>query len=86
MKALGYSSDKRLGYAISLREKRGHDRRWSLDASRPEESAYLAAFRKAHPDPEDLTPFVLEQTGRPSKMITLTAMKVLDRLGALARV
>jgi hypothetical protein len=81
MTALGYSGDKRLGYAISLlKQKRRQDGRWNLEANRPEESAALAAFRKAHPITTDLTPFVLEQAGEPSKMITLTALKVLKRL------
>lgn len=80
--ALGYSNDKRLGYAISLlKEKRRKDGRWNLDANRPEESPQLAAFRKQHPHSKDLTPFVLESPGQPSKMITLTALKVLNRIG-----
>lgn len=82
MTALGYSGDRRLGYAVSLlKEKRRRDGWWNLDANRPEESAALAAFRKQHPHTKDMTPFVLEEPGRPSKMITLTAMKVLRRLG-----
>ena len=84
MTALGYSGDRRLGYAISLlKEKRRQDGRWNNDANRPEESAGLAAFRKSHPHSMDLTPYVLEEPGRPSKMITLTALKVLARLGDL---
>jgi hypothetical protein len=81
MTALGYSSDRRLGYAVSLlKEKRRHDGKWNLDANRPEDSAALTAFRKAHPRSNDYTPYVLEEPGRPSKMITLTAMKVLARI------
>ena len=82
MTALGYSSDKRLGYAISLlKDKRRGDGKWNLDANRPEDSAALAKWRKQHPSSKDLTPFILEQPGLPSKMITLTAMKILKRLG-----
>ncbi len=82
MTALGYSEDKRLGYAISLlKEKRRQDGRWNLDANRPEESASLAAFRKQNPHSKNLTPFVLENPGQPSKMITLTALKALSRIG-----
>jgi hypothetical protein len=82
MTALGYSGDKRMGYAISLlKEKRRRDGRWNLDANRPEQSAALLSFRKAHPHSKDLTPFVLERPGEPSKMITLTALKVLSRIG-----
>jgi hypothetical protein len=81
MTALGYSGDKRLGYAVSLlKEKRRRDGRWNLDANRPEESPALAAWKKKHPGSKDMTPFVLEQPGRPSKMITLRAMEVLARL------
>ena len=82
MTALGYSEDKRLGFALSLlREKRRPDGRWNLDANRPEESAALAAFRKKNPHSKDLTPFVLELPGQPSKMITFTVLKVLNRIG-----
>jgi hypothetical protein len=85
MTALGYSSDKRLGYAISvLKEKRRKDGRWNVDAKRPEDSAALASWRKKHPGSKDMTPFVIEQPDRPSKVITLTAMKVLARLGEAA--
>jgi squalene cyclase len=80
--ALGYTRDKRLEYAISLlKEKRRPDGRWNVDANRPEESASLRAFRKQHPNSKDLTPFVLEEPGKPSKMITLIALRVLKRIG-----
>ncbi len=82
MTALGYAEDKRLGYATSLlKEKRRQDGRWNLDANRPEESAALVAFRKKNPNAKSLTPFILEKPGQPSKMITLTALKVLSRIG-----
>lgn len=81
MTALGYSNDKRLGYAISLlKEKQSKDGRWNIDANRPEDSVALAAFRKKHPRSNDLTPFVLEKAGKPSKMITLIALRVLSRI------
>jgi Squalene-hopene cyclase C-terminal domain len=87
MTALGYADDKRLGYAISLlKEKRRQDGRWNLDANRPEDSAGLAAFRKSHPHSTDYTPYVLEEPGQPSKMITLTALTILSRLGEAASV
>jgi hypothetical protein len=82
MTALGYSRDRRLGYAISLlKEKRRQDGKWIADANRPEESPSLDAFRKKHPKSNDLTPYVIEEPGRPSKMITLTALRILARLG-----
>lgn len=80
--ALGYSSDKRLRFAISLvKKKRRSDGRWNVDANRPEDSTALATFRMKHPSSKSLTPFVLESPGQPSKMITLAAMKVLRRTG-----
>ena len=83
MTALGYADDRRLEYAISLlKKKRRPDGKWNVDANRPEDSAALATWRKQHPNSEDLTPFVLEEPGRQSKMVTLTAMKVMKRLGA----
>ncbi len=81
MTALGYSKDKRMGYALSqLKEKRRRDGRWNLDANRPEDSAALLAFRRSHPHSQDLTPFVLERPGDPSKMITLMALRILNRI------
>ena len=83
MTALGYAGDRRLSYATSLlREKRRQDGRWNVDANRPEDSPALRAFRKKNPHSKDLTPFVLEKPGEPSKMITLTALKVLKRIEA----
>ena len=85
MTALGYSGDRRLGYAISLvKEKRRKDGRWNVDANRPEDSSALAAFRKQHPKSADLTPLVLEEPGQPSKMITLTCMKIMARVDGTA--
>lgn len=85
MTQLGYTSDKRLAYAFSLlKEKRKTDGRWNLDANRPEASPMLAKFRKEHPKSEDLRPFVLETPSRPSKMITLTALRILRRTGELS--
>ena len=79
--ALGYSGDKRLGYAVSLlKEKRREDGRWNLDANRPEETAALAGWRKQHPGSKDMNPFVMERPGEPSKMITFRALKILERM------
>lgn len=71
--ALGYGDDKRLSYALSLlKEKRRPDGKWNLDAVHPEglEGSYT---RKP-------IPFALEKLGETSKMITLRAMQVLERL------
>lgn len=83
MTALGYSEDKRLGYAVSLvKGKRRKDGRWNVDANRPEDSPSLGAFRKAHPKSADFTPLIIEKPGEPSKMITLTCMRALARVSA----
>jgi len=78
MTALGYGDDRRLSYALSLlKEKRRPDGRWNLDAVHPDlEGAYAAWYRKRPP-----TPFALERPREHSKIITLTAMRVLNRLG-----
>jgi len=81
MTSLGYAGDRRLAYAVSLlKSKRRPDGRWNVDANRPEESAALATFRRKNPRSQSLTPYVLEEPGRPSKMITLKAMKVLQQV------
>ena len=81
MTALGYSGDRRLGYAVSLlKKKRRADGRWNLDAMNPEPESPLGKWDKSHPD-KATTPFALERVGEPSKMITLRAMKVLNRIG-----
>ncbi len=75
--ALGYGEDKRVGYALSLlKEKRRPDGKWNLDAVHPDlEGSYAGWYSKRPP-----TPFALEKRGEPSKMITLRAMQVLERL------
>jgi len=82
MTALGYSNDKRLGYAISLlSEKRRTDGRWNLDAINPEAESPQGKWNKSHPN-EASIPFALEEVGKPSKWITLTAEKVLKRVSS----
>ncbi|MGI0080170.1 MAG: hypothetical protein ACRECH_11150, partial [Nitrososphaerales archaeon] len=80
--ALGYSNDKRLGYAVSLlREKRRSDGRWNLDAESPDPKSATAKWDKDHPDGASIH-FALEKPGKPSKMITLNALKILGRIGS----
>ena len=81
MTALGYSGDKRLGYAISLlKKKRRSDGTWNLDAINPDAESPRARWDKNHPKQASI-PFALEKPGEPSKMITLNALKVLSRTG-----
>jgi hypothetical protein len=78
--ALGYSSDKRLDYAISLlKKKRRTDGRWNLDAVNPDPESPVAKWDREHPDQASI-PFALESPRKPSKMITLNALKVLKRI------
>jgi len=80
MTALGYGDDRRLGYAVKLlKKKKRCDGKWNLDAIHPDVEGGMAEWFKKHPK-DTPTPFSLEQPGRPSKMITLTAMRVLQRL------
>ena len=80
MTASGYGDDRRLRYAISrLREKRRRDGRWNLDGIHPDLDGKMAEWYAKNPKRKP-TPFGLENPGEPSKMITLRAMQVLDRL------
>ena len=48
MTALGYGGDRRLGYALSLlKEKRGKDGRWALDAVHPDVGGGMAAWYRS---------------------------------------
>jgi len=78
--ALGFGDDRRLRYAISkLREKKRRNGRWDLDAVHPDLEGTMAEWYAKNPKRAP-TPFALEEAGRPSKMITLRAMIVLERL------
>ncbi len=68
--SLGYGRDPRLGFALSLlKKKRRPDGRWNLDAI-PPDVGHATSCRR----------FALENAGAPSKMITLRALRVLDRV------
>ncbi len=78
--ALGYGKDPRLGFAVSLLEKkRRADGRWNLEAIHPDLVGGQADWYRKHPK-DTPTPFALEEIGRPSKMLTLRAMQVLRRI------
>ncbi len=81
MTALGYGDDERLGGAVSLlKEKRSQDGSWNLDAVHPDVEGGMADWYSKHAN-QAPTPFALEKPGRPSKMVTLRALRVLKRLG-----
>ena len=80
MTALGYGRDSRLQHAVShLEMKRRPDGRWNLDAVHPDVGGTMSEWYQKHPK-QMPTPFALESVGAPSKLITLTAMTVLERL------
>lgn len=75
--SLGYGSDGRLRPALEiLKEKRLSDGTWLLDRVHPDlaPGAQYSMRKKARP-------FSLEPAGKPSKWITLTALRVLKRTG-----
>ena len=79
--ALGYGGDRRLAGAVEvLKQKRGGDGRWLLDAAHPDVEGGMADWYSKH-SAQAPTPFSLERVGKPSKMVTLRALVVLKRLG-----
>ncbi|OGS61396.1 MAG: hypothetical protein A3K59_07360 [Euryarchaeota archaeon RBG_19FT_COMBO_69_17] len=82
--ALGRGADPRLEHALSvLKRKRRADGRWNLDAVHPDLEGKMADWYAAHPKHRP-TPFALEAPGEPSKIITLRAYLVLERLDETA--
>jgi len=80
--SLGYGSDRRLRFALAhLAKKRRPDGRWNLDAVHPDVAGGTADWFRRHPKDRP-TPLVVEPPGRPSKVVTLTALKVLSRVAA----
>jgi hypothetical protein len=80
--SLGYGDDRRLDDALeTLRSKQRRDGRWNLDAVHPDVEGALARWHDRHPTQRPW-PLRLETPGRPSKLVTLTAWKVLSRLAA----
>lgn len=80
MTELGYGADPRLGFALSvLQKKRRPDGRWELDAVHPDVGRTMERWYRSHPKDRP-TPWALEAPGKPSKMLTLTALRVLSRL------
>ncbi len=68
---LGYGGDPRLRPALDiLMKKRQSDGIWLMD--------------RPHPDPQKPKQLVIEEPGRPSKWITLKAMRVLKRINDAA--
>jgi hypothetical protein len=73
---LGYARDRRLRAALEiLKQKRREDGTWILEKVHPDlgAGAQYSLGKKVRP-------FALEEAGRPSKWITLTALGVLKRV------
>jgi len=74
---LGFGDDRRLRPALQiLLEKRRADGTWLMDRSHPDTGPKTVI----HPDPSKMKPLVIEPPGRPSKWITLKALRVLKRV------
>ncbi len=74
--SLGFAEDRRLKFALDLlKKKRLPDGSWAIDATHPD-IARGAGYRIKIPPKK----FALEEEGRPSKWITLTALKVMKRV------
>jgi hypothetical protein len=74
---LGFGADRRLQPAVKLlKEKRRGDGTWLMDRSHPDVGPGITI----HPDPKKIKPLVVEQPGKPSKWITLKALRVLKRI------
>jgi hypothetical protein len=74
---LGYGGDKRLRPALKiLMDKRQRGGRWLMDRLQPD----IGPKTKIHPDKSKIKPLVIEAPGKPSKWITLKALRVLKRV------
>jgi hypothetical protein len=74
---LGFGGDRRLRPALKiLMEKRRRDGTWLMDRSHPD----LGPGTTIHPDKNKIRPLVIEEPGRPSKWITLKALRVRKRV------
>ena len=84
--SLGYGDDPRMKYALEfLRKKRTPDGKWLLDAIHPDLSADhpVEDYSSSPPwEPFPAIPWGLEEVGKPSKNITLRALRVLKRVEA----
>ncbi|MCI4362357.1 MAG: terpene cyclase/mutase family protein [Thermoplasmata archaeon] len=78
--SLGHGADPRLDFGLDwLRRRQRPDGRWNLDALHPDVEGSIAAWIAAHPKQAPI-PWGLEVPGQPSKLVTLTALRVLRRV------
>lgn len=80
--SLGRGDDPRLDFALGLLgSKRRRDGRWNLDAVHPDVEGAMVRWYDAHPKHRP-TPLLVEPPGAPSKLVTLEALNVLEKLDA----
>lgn len=78
MTKLGYGDDERLSDAlVILKKKRLEDGRWLLDRIHPDPTSYPWGPNNLK---QKTISFALEEASKPSKWITLTALRVLNRV------
>ena len=74
---LGFSGDRRLRPALNiLADKRQPDGTWLMDRLHPD----IGPDITIHPDKEKIKPLIVEEASKPSKWITLKALRVLNRV------
>jgi hypothetical protein len=74
---VGYADDRRLRPALKiLNDKRRLDGTWRLDKVHPD----LGAGAGYDPNLKKVKPFALQEAGKPSRWITLTALRILKRV------
>lgn len=77
MTDLGYADDRRLRPALEvLKRKRRADGTWLMDSVHPD----VGRGSGYGIDVKQVKPFALERAGKPSKWITLTALRILKRV------
>lgn len=75
--ALGFGGDRRLRPALEILNRKRRNERWPLERVHPDPPSY--AWGKGNRR-RKTKPFALEEVGRPSKWVTLTALRVQKRI------
>jgi hypothetical protein len=75
--ALGFGGDKRVKPALEILNRKRKNDRWPLERVHPDPPSF--AWGKGNRR-HRTNPFALEVVGRPSKWVTLTALKVQKRV------